>query len=239
MNRNKSGVVVDDDDDFFGSQYDDDDDDHDYNDSDDDHNVAHGNSNNNTVDDDDDDDDGPNTIRIKNEFGTMGNYEFNAYRNELKNSGYVDAYDEYKDSMLQDGFEIGFQDTYEVSIQLGELLGEITTIQKLLSLQSTTVATSSNIPSSISQQQTQIPSSSQSTTILAREVTSIVRDYFTNKFQQPQQQQQVKTTGMTDDDCATKTRKDLEGLLLEVRTLLLNLNHGQRQQDGGGEGDNE
>lgn len=151
------------------------------------------------VDDNDGDDDffGPqsdNDGNAQNEFGSMGAHEFQARENELRNIGFVDAYDEYKESTLQEGFEAGFQETFEASILLGKLLGEVTTLQKLKDRP----LAGSNLP---------MPSSSipWPTEPNVNAAISLVQNYFTNRFQK---------------DESNNATQDIETLLHGIQTLL-------------------
>jgi hypothetical protein len=150
-----------------------------------------------TMDDDDeffgsqdDDEDGSN---LRNEFGKMGVHECQAREKELRNIGFMDAYDECKEMRLQQGFETGFQETFEVCVLLGELLGEVTTLRML---EDRSLARSKSPASSI----TPSPPSSN-----AQKVTLLVHDFFAVKFQK---------------DESKNARPDIEALVDEIRTLL-------------------
>mmetsp|Transcript_26541 Transcript_26541/g.72940 ORF Transcript_26541/g.72940 Transcript_26541/m.72940 type:complete len:174 (+) Transcript_26541:181-702(+) len=63
------------------------------------------------------------------EFGNMSRHEIHAKHNELKNIGFLEAYDESKESRLQEGFERGFLDSFEAGKAIGSILGRATTRQ--------------------------------------------------------------------------------------------------------------
>jgi hypothetical protein len=67
----------------------------------------------------------------RNEFGVMAQRETLAKKDELKKVAFLDAYDEYKESKLQQGFEAGVLETFDVSTRIGKILGKVTTLQKL------------------------------------------------------------------------------------------------------------
>src|SRR3569832_1485753 len=48
--------------------------------------------------------------------------------------GYHEAYDQTKEDRLQDGFEAGYRDTYDVSCSIGELVGKVVIESKLAEL---------------------------------------------------------------------------------------------------------
>jgi hypothetical protein len=69
---------------------------------------------------------------IKNdEFGSLMQNERAAKELELKTVAFLDAFDEYKDTKLQEGFEHGMLESLEVAIRIGKLLGKQTTILSL------------------------------------------------------------------------------------------------------------
>lgn len=65
-----------------------------------------------------------------NGFGTMGQRELAARQNELKTVAYLDAYDEAKEVRLQEGFEIGYRQTFSSAYQLGMNFGKVSTTTK-------------------------------------------------------------------------------------------------------------
>ena len=69
-------------------------------------------------------------------FGALGERETVARQQELQTLGYVEAYDETKDSLLQQGFEAGYRETHNAALRLGNLLGRIAAEEHLLGSQS-------------------------------------------------------------------------------------------------------
>jgi hypothetical protein len=65
------------------------------------------------------------------EFQSMLQRELLAKEDELRKVGFLDAYDEFKESRLQDGFEFGTMETFEAGCNIGKLLGKVSTLQKL------------------------------------------------------------------------------------------------------------
>jgi hypothetical protein len=68
------------------------------------------------------------------EFGSLAEREFLAKENELKSIGFLDAYESHKEVKLQAGFEAGLVDTYGVAIQIGKIIGELSTLEQLRSI---------------------------------------------------------------------------------------------------------
>jgi hypothetical protein len=66
------------------------------------------------------------------QFGDLAEKELQSKTNELKNIGFLDGYEDHKETMLQLGFEAGMIETFNIAIRIGELIGEISTIEKLL-----------------------------------------------------------------------------------------------------------
>ena len=54
-----------------------------------------------------------------------------ARQQELKTIGYLESYDEAKETRLQEGFQAGYQETFDLAVRIGALLGEATTRQRL------------------------------------------------------------------------------------------------------------
>mmetsp|Transcript_2587 Transcript_2587/g.5626 ORF Transcript_2587/g.5626 Transcript_2587/m.5626 type:complete len:183 (-) Transcript_2587:95-643(-) len=132
-------------------------------------------------DDDDDDDEffgsqddfePDNSLPIR-DFGNMSGHEIGAKHNELKNIGFLDAYDEFKDSRLQEGFEGGFMDAFEAGKIIGKIIGEATTMDKVyekqLQVSDTKSLDANHHPSRKSG--------------VKPNVEELVHDYFTTKFQ--------------------------------------------------------
>ena len=151
--------------------------------------TGDGDDNGNDHDDDDDDDD--------DFFGSqddcnMALHELNAKNNEIKNIGFLNAYDEFKESRLQEGFQKGYLESFEIGKMIGEMIGEITTLEKatnkrrLENVSSSTASSATSTSISTPSTTTQLPSNTFD--IPARKqnhknVTEIVHDFFTNKFQ--------------------------------------------------------
>lgn len=66
------------------------------------------------------------------DFGKLGRHEDHARNEQLKTIGYLESFDETKDSLLQPGFEAGYRETYEVSKSLGKNLGRMIAEHQLL-----------------------------------------------------------------------------------------------------------
>lgn len=49
-----------------------------------------------------------------------------ATKEQFRNIGYHQAYEEAKDARLQQGFEKGYRDCFEEALQIGEILGQAT-----------------------------------------------------------------------------------------------------------------
>ena len=69
-------------------------------------------------DDDDDDDD--------DDKDALSEFESRAQGQQFHNLGYLEAMEESKDQMLQEGFQDGYQNVFDVSVKIGELLAEAT-----------------------------------------------------------------------------------------------------------------
>ena len=66
------------------------------------------------------------------EFGALEQRERRAREESLKTVGFVESYDDAKDVRLQEGFEVGYRETYDVALRLGTVLGK-EAVQNLLS----------------------------------------------------------------------------------------------------------
>jgi hypothetical protein len=106
--------------------------------------------------DDDDEDDGNTNIL------NLADRESRSKEEELKKIAYVEAYDDNKETRLQEGFEAGYRETYKAAMRIGELLGS--------SMAGTTFSTDAN--------HTSIESKDASTDIARR-----IRQFLT-KFQE-------------------------------------------------------
>ncbi|KAL3928685.1 MAG: hypothetical protein SGARI_004961, partial [Bacillariaceae sp.] len=63
--------------------------------------------------------------------GSMTQRETQAKQEELKKVAFLDAYDEFKESKLQEGFEAGMIETFDIATRIGKMLGKASTLQKL------------------------------------------------------------------------------------------------------------
>jgi flagellar biosynthesis/type III secretory pathway protein FliH len=70
----------------------------------------------------------------------MAEREARAIQNRLENVAYLEAFEETKEIRLQQGFEAGYQEVYEVAGRLGEQLGRLVAKAKLESLLTATSA---------------------------------------------------------------------------------------------------
>ena len=50
--------------------------------------------------------------------------DLRAQEHQFHNMGYLQAFDESKDELLQNGFEVGYSQAFGVSMRLGEMLAE-------------------------------------------------------------------------------------------------------------------
>ena len=55
----------------------------------------------------------------------LAGHEAQARDARYQNIGYLEAYDEHKEVRLQDGFEAGYQELHDISLRLGQLLGQL------------------------------------------------------------------------------------------------------------------
>ncbi|KAG7369486.1 methylase [Nitzschia inconspicua] len=79
---------------------------------------------------------------------------------ELRMAAYHQAFDEYQDTSLQEGFEQGVYETFDTAIRIGKLLGHATTHQKLV-----------------------MKSTSDQVDPRVDEATTVTRDFFSKQFQ--------------------------------------------------------
>jgi len=148
--------------------------------------TGDGDDNGNDSNDDDDNDD---EFFGSQDDCNMALHELNAKNNEIKNIGFLNGYDEFKESRLQEGFQKGYLESFEIGKMIGKMIGEITTLEKatnkrrLENVSSSTASSAS--PTSSPSTTTQSPSNNFD--IPARKqnnnVTELVHDFFTNKFQ--------------------------------------------------------
>lgn len=85
-------------------------------------------------DNDDDGDDeffGAQDEEDDGDFGDMAKHEIQARHHQLRISGYLEAFDDSKEELLQEGFEAGFLETFELGKSLGLMLGKAATQSKL------------------------------------------------------------------------------------------------------------
>jgi hypothetical protein len=68
--------------------------------------------------------------------GLLGERERLARQNELKTVGYMESYDESKETRLQEGFQTGYRETFDVALRIGKLLGQATARAQLEQTQS-------------------------------------------------------------------------------------------------------
>jgi hypothetical protein len=64
-------------------------------------------------------------------FGALPERERLAKQSDLETVAFLDTFDEYKESKLQEGFEFGVTETYDTARRIGKLLGKATTVQLL------------------------------------------------------------------------------------------------------------
>ena len=57
-------------------------------------------------------------------FGGLSEYELKAKEEEIKKLAYLQSYDEKKELRLQEGFEAGYQETFDSAFRIGKLLGQ-------------------------------------------------------------------------------------------------------------------
>ena len=151
--------------------------------------TGDGDDNGNDHDDDDDDDD--DDFFGSQDDCTMALHEVNAKNNEIKNIGFLNAYDEFKEARLQEGFEKGYLESFEIGKMIGEMIGEITTLEKattkirLENVSSSTASSATSTSISTPSTTTQLPSNTFDIPAGKQNhnVTEIVHDFFTNKFQ--------------------------------------------------------
>ena len=154
--------------------------------------------------DDNDDDDDDDEFFGSQDDCNMAMHELNAKNNEIKNVGFLNAYDEFKESRLQEGFEKGYLESFEIGKMIGKMIGEITTLEK-----ATNEIRLENVSSSTATSTTTIQSPNNNLDIPARKqnnnVTEIVHDFFTDKFQ--------------NDKDPNNVVQDLENLKQELKNL--------------------
>ena len=63
--------------------------------------------------------------------GSMTQRNAHAKQEELRKVAFLDAYDQYKESKLQEGFESGMTETFDVASRIGKMLGKASTLSKL------------------------------------------------------------------------------------------------------------
>ena len=75
--------------------------------------------------------------------GRLGAQEDFARQNELKRIGYLEAYDEAKETRLQEGFQVGYKQSFEAASRIGVILGEAVSHVRL---KQSTIGTIANGP---------------------------------------------------------------------------------------------
>ena len=60
-----------------------------------------------------------------NDFGALAQHETLAKERDLAAIGYFESYDENKDERLQDGFEAGYRQAFDISMRIGEVFGQM------------------------------------------------------------------------------------------------------------------
>jgi flagellar biosynthesis/type III secretory pathway protein FliH len=161
---------------------------------------------NNGIGDGDDDDDDDEFFGSQDDCN-MAIHELNAKNNEIKNIGFLNAYDEFKESRLQEGFEKGYLESFEIGKMIGKMIGEITTLEKA---NANEIRLLENVSSTISTTATQQSPNNNLVDVQPRKenskVTEIVHDFFTNKFQNDKQD-------------PSNVVQDLENLKQELKNL--------------------
>ncbi|KAG7345810.1 methylase [Nitzschia inconspicua] len=92
---------------------------------------------------------------------TMIDRQRRSKEQELRMAGYHQAFDEYQDTSLQEGFERGVYETFDIAIRIGKLLGYATTQQMLVMKSTSDQVDSSKVD----------------------EATTVIRDFFSKQFQ--------------------------------------------------------
>eukprot|EP00536_Pseudo-nitzschia_multiseries_P016101 jgi/Psemu1/220142/e_gw1.1019.20.1 len=123
----------------------------------------------------------------------MSEHEIDARRNELKNIAFLEAYDDFKESRLQEGFERGFLDSFAVGTAIGTLLGEATTRQAMAERHDNSSSSSSSSHnneknSSVNENDSVSPGGGGGALASSRNaagsaIAALVHDYFANEFQ--------------------------------------------------------
>lgn len=65
------------------------------------------------------------------QYGNLANHEHRSKADHFFKIGYLEAYDESKDTMLQDGFEAGYRQAFSDSKTIGMILGNAIASDKL------------------------------------------------------------------------------------------------------------
>jgi hypothetical protein len=121
--------------------------------------------------------------------GLLGEREHLARQNELKTVGYVESYDETKETRLQEGFQMGYRETFDVALRIGQLLGQATFRARL--------------------EQTQSNSSEDDATSSSQTAAKQVRDFLT-KSEQPRNKEEALRDAKTELE---DLEKDLQRML--------------------------
>lgn len=73
---------------------------------------------------DNDDDDNDDFFGDDDEGDVLAEREIRAQEQQIENVGFLEAFEEAKEDKLQQGFEDGYTQSFDVSVRIGELLGE-------------------------------------------------------------------------------------------------------------------
>lgn len=57
----------------------------------------------------------------------LARHEARAVENRYRNIGYHESYDTYKETRLQEGFEVGYKQMFDSAMRIGQMLGEVAT----------------------------------------------------------------------------------------------------------------
>eukprot|EP00980_Cylindrotheca_fusiformis_P009877 scaffold2186_cov113-Cylindrotheca_fusiformis.AAC.5 len=63
-------------------------------------------------------------------YGGLSKYELQSKEEEMKKIAFLQSYDETSESKVQEGFEAGYQETFDSAFRIGTLLGEMVTAEK-------------------------------------------------------------------------------------------------------------
>lgn len=101
------------------------------------------------IEDDDDDEFFGNQEEDDDEFyGGLSKHELQSKDEEMKNIAYFQSYDQTSETKIQEGFEAGYQETFDSAFRIGLLLGELATSEKLKQDNTTDATQSSSLEAS-------------------------------------------------------------------------------------------